>query len=169
MGERVRRRETGNDAAMPDPLTAAQRSLLMSRIRGKDTGPERAVRSLLHRMGYRFRLHGRDLPGSPDIVLPRLRTVVFVHGCFWHRHAGCRQATTPKSRARFWRLKFERNVERDGENRAALRRLGWRVVTVWECQVRASDGSVDGPLAARLRRRLQPSRSTPRMGRSASS
>lgn len=145
-----------NHVPMPDSLTPAQRSILMSRIRGKDTGPERAVRSLLHRMGYRFRLHGRDLPGSPDIVLPRLRTVVFVHGCFWHRHAGCRHASTPRTRARFWRLKFERNVERDGENRAALRRLGWRVVTVWECQVRTAGGSLEGRLAARLRRRLQP-------------
>lgn len=145
----------GHNAPVSDTLSQAQRSFLMSRIRGKDTAPERQVRSLLHRMGYRFRLHRRDLPGSPDIVLPRLRTVVFVHGCFWHRHAGCRYSTTPRSRARFWRLKFERNVERDGENRAALRRLGWRVITVWECQVRRCDRSVDGPLAANLRRRIE--------------
>lgn len=137
---------------MPDTLTKAQRSSLMARIRGKDTAPERTVRSLLHRMGYRFRLHRRDLPGSPDIVLPGRRVVVFVHGCFWHRHPGCRFATTPKSRARFWRLKFERNVERDAEAAAALRRTGWKVVTVWECDIgrRADDPS--GALARRLRR-----------------
>ncbi len=108
----------------------------MSRIRGKDTTPERAVRSMVHGLGYRFRLHGRDLPGRPDLVLPRLRTVIFVHGCFWHRHARCRYATTPATRRAFWLEKFERNVERDRRTAAALRRLGWSVITVWECQLR---------------------------------
>lgn len=118
----------------------------MSRIRGRDTTPERAVRSVLHRMGYRFRLHRPDLPGRPDIVLPRHRTVVLVHGCFWHRHPGCRFAYTPKSRQGFWLAKFASSVERDRRQRRELRRLGWRVVVVWECQT--SDRE-------RLRRRLE--------------
>jgi DNA mismatch endonuclease, patch repair protein len=117
-----------------DRLTPEHRSWNMSRIRGRDTQPERAVRSALHRAGYRFRLHRKDLPGRPDIVLPKHRTVVFVHGCFWHRHPGCRFAYTPKSRADFWAAKFLANVERDQRNRRDLRRLGWRVITVWECQ-----------------------------------
>jgi DNA mismatch endonuclease (patch repair protein) len=119
-----------------DVLSPAERSALMSRIRGKDTTPERAVRSMVHGLGYRFRLHGRDLPGRPDLVLPRLRTVIFVHGCFWHRHARCRYATTPATRRAFWLEKFERNVERDRRTAAALRRFGWSVITVWECQLR---------------------------------
>lgn len=108
----------------------------MSRIRGKDTRPEIAVRSLLHRMGLRFRLHRRDLPGSPDIVLPGRRTVVFVHGCFWHRHEGCSGASVPKTRIEFWEAKFARNVERDARNRRDLKRLGWRSVVVWECELK---------------------------------
>ena len=119
---------------MTDRLTREHRSWNMSRIRAKDTQPEKLVRSTLHRAGYRFRLHRRDLPGRPDIVLPKYRTVVFVHGCFWHRHPGCRFAYTPKSRVAFWNEKFRRNVERDCRNVRALRALGWRVITVWECQ-----------------------------------
>ena len=121
---------------MTDVFSPAERSRVMSRIRGRDTKPELQIRSMLHRLGYRFRLHRRDLPGSPDIVLPKHRTVIFVHGCFWHRHPGCRYSTTPATRARFWRLKFERNVERDGESTRSLRRAGWRVITIWECEVR---------------------------------
>ena len=119
---------------MADRLTPEHRSWNMSRIRGKDTLPERQVRSALHRAGYRFRLHRKDLPGRPDIVLPKHRTVVFVHGCFWHRHKGCHFAYTPKSRVAFWNEKFRANVERDRRNVRALRALGWRVITVWECQ-----------------------------------
>ena len=111
----------------------------MSRIRGKDTKPEIAVRSILHRMGYRFRLHRRDLPGKPDIVLPKHRTVVLVHGCFWHRHRGCKYAYTPKSRVQFWQKKFDENVERDRRNRKDLRKEGWKVIVVWECEVRDPD------------------------------
>lgn len=118
-----------------DTMTRAQRSALMSRIRGKDTRPELVVRSLLHRMGLRFRLHSPKLPGRPDIVLPSRKTVVFVHGCFWHRHARCRFATTPASNKEFWQAKFEANRARDRRNIAALRKLGWRVIVVWECQV----------------------------------
>lgn len=120
---------------MVDSLTPRKRSWNMSRIRSKDTGPERVVRSMLHRMGYRFSLRQRDLPGKPDIVLPRYRTVVFVHGCFWHRHRGCRLAYTPKSRQAFWLKKFSDNVVRDRKVQRELRRLGWQVLTVWECQI----------------------------------
>lgn len=106
----------------------------MSRIRGKDTLPELRVRSLLHRMGYRFRLHRKDLPGKPDIVLPRYKTVVFIHGCFWHRHRGCRLAYMPKTRTPFWQEKFAANVERDRKNGNLLRKNDWRVVVIWECE-----------------------------------
>jgi DNA mismatch endonuclease, patch repair protein len=108
----------------------------MGRIRGKDTEPEKRVRSLLHRLGYRFRLHERNLPGRPDIVLRRFRTVIFVHGCFWHRHPGCRYAYSPKSRTDFWEEKFARNVVRDEDAQAALTVDGWQVATVWECETR---------------------------------
>ena len=121
---------------MADTLTIAERSRLMSRIRGKDTAPERLVRSLLHRAGYRFRIHVRGLPGTPDVVLPRYRAVVFVNGCFWHRHAGCKIATMPKSHRAFWREKFARNVANDRKHRRRLKRMGWRVATVWSCQLR---------------------------------
>jgi DNA mismatch endonuclease (patch repair protein) len=121
-----------------DTLTKAERSSLMSRIRGKDTKPEVFVRSALHRAGFRFRLHGAALPGRPDIVLPRHRTVVFVHGCFWHRH-GCRLSSEPATRRAFWREKFARNRARDQRTARALRNLGWRVVTVWECSLRTTD------------------------------
>ncbi len=106
----------------------------MSRIKGKDTGPEKVVRSLLHRMGFRFRLHVKDLPGKPDIVLPRYRTVIFVHGCFWHRHRGCRNCTTPTNNREFWVKKLEGNAARDERHVSALRKLGWSVVVVWECE-----------------------------------
>lgn len=122
-----------------DRLSKSRRSWNMSRIRGKNTGPERLVRSLLHRMGYRFRLHRNDLAGRPDIVLPKHRTVVFVHGCFWHRHARCRFAYTPKSRVRFWTKKFKDNTERDRHNARRLRSQGWHVVIIWECETRALD------------------------------
>ena len=121
---------------MVDTLPPEKRSWNMSRIRGRDTSPERLVRSLLHRLGYRFRLNRKDLPGRPDIVLPKHRTVVFVHGCFWHRHEGCRYAYTPKSRTEFWQRKFARNVARDREVRDALERQGWRVLWVWECEIK---------------------------------
>lgn len=131
---------------MADRLTPEQRSWNMSRIRGKDTKPERLVRSLVHRMGYRFRLHVNSLPGKPDIVLPRLRTVIFVHGCFWHRHAGCPKAYMPKSRVRFWQEKFDSNVARDLRNANTLSAMGWRVLTVWECELTE---------LSKLRRRLR--------------
>jgi len=122
-----------------DRLTKEQRSWNMSRIRGKDTSPERAVRSMLHRLGYRFRLHSRSLPGRPDLVLPKYGTVVLVHGCFWHRHARCPLAFTPKTREQFWSEKFDANIARDRRVVRALRSLGWRVLVVWECEVRDTE------------------------------
>jgi DNA mismatch endonuclease (patch repair protein) len=121
----------------------------MAGIRGKDTTPELQVRSIVHGLGYRFRLHVRDLPGSPDLVLPRLGTAIFVHGCFWHRHRGCRYATTPSSRRAFWEAKFAANVARDRRNASRLRRLGWSVLTVWECELRRP-GRVEDRLARLL-------------------
>lgn len=121
---------------MTDIVDPATRSRMMSAIRGKDTCPEMLVRRYLHACGIRFRLHSRQLPGRPDIVLPRFRTVVFVHGCFWHRHPGCHLASTPATRAEFWAAKFSRNVERDRENASALTAMGWQVLTIWECETR---------------------------------
>ena len=119
----------------PDVLTPAQRRYCMSRIRGKDTKPELAVRQLLHGLGYRYRLHDRRLPGRPDLVFPGLRKVIFVHGCFWHRH-NCRFGRVmPSTRRGFWSDKFLANKERDARNRRALRELAWSVFVVWECQI----------------------------------
>jgi DNA mismatch endonuclease (patch repair protein) len=109
----------------------------MRAVKRHHTKPEIVVRKLLHRIGLRFRLHRRDMPGSPDIVLPRHRTVIFVHGCFWHRHEGCRYATEPKSNRDYWLPKFAANVERDERKASALRNEGWRVLVVWECETRA--------------------------------
>lgn len=118
-----------------DVVTAEVRSRMMAGIRGKNTNPEKVVRSIIHRMGLRFRLHQKDLPGSPDLVLRRHNTVVFVHGCFWHLH-GCRWSSMPKTRTEFWRAKLNGNRERDKVNRAALRKAGWRVIEIWECELR---------------------------------
>lgn len=121
---------------MTDRITKERRSWNMARIRSKNTKPELVVRSLLHRLGFRFRLHVKQLPGSPDIVLPKLRTVVFVNGCFWHRHPNCKFAYSPKSRRRFWENKFRSNVDRDRLLRRELTKLGWKVRVIWECQTR---------------------------------
>lgn len=118
----------------------------MRAVRRTHTGPELIVRKVLHAAGLRFRLHRRDLPGTPDIVLPRHKTAIFVHGCFWHRHSGCRLATMPRTRVEFWRDKFDRNVARDQAKEAALVNEGWCVLTVWECETRNREG-----LSARLR------------------
>jgi DNA mismatch endonuclease, patch repair protein len=117
------------------PVTPA-RSRLMAKIRGKDTKPERQVRRLVHSLGYRFRLHVRRLPGSPDLVFPSRRKVIFVHGCFWHQHSGCRKNTLPKTRRRFWRTKLLRNRARDGEKIAMLETMGWSVLVIWECEIK---------------------------------
>ena len=132
---------------MTDIVSGRRRSEMMAGIRGRDTAPERAVRRVAHRMGLRFRLHRKDLPGRPDLVFPRHRLAVFVHGCFWHRHEGCRYAYTPKSRVAFWTRKFAENVTRDRRNEDALRDLGWRVLIVWECEAR--DAGVVGMRLAR--------------------
>lgn len=112
------------------------RSDIMRAVKRAHTAPEIIVRQTLHALGLRFRLQRRDLPGSPDIVLPRFRTAIFVHGCFWHRHPGCRYATTPKTRQEYWLPKFAANVERDARKEAQLSELDWRVLVVWECETR---------------------------------
>lgn len=120
---------------MVDFLTPAQRSERMSKIKGRNTRPEILLRQLLHGTGLRYRLHRSELPGKPDLVFPRYKAVVFVHGCFWHRHTGCKIASTPKSNTEFWIQKFKRNVERDAKSVAALENAGWRVFIVWECEL----------------------------------
>ncbi len=119
-----------------DTLTPKQRSERMSRVRSKDTKPELAVRRLIHGMGLRYRLHRRNLPGSPDLVFSSRRKVILVHGCFWHRHPGCKLARIPKSRTEFWIAKLEGNRTRDIKNQSLLAGLGWEYLVVWECQVR---------------------------------
>lgn len=119
-----------------DNVATDTRSRMMAAVRGKNTKPELFVRGLVHALGFRFRLHRTDLPGTPDLVLPRLRCVIFVHGCFWHRHPGCSATTTPKDNAEYWATKFKRNVERDRAAVEALRAKGWAVAVVWECQTR---------------------------------
>ena len=116
-----------------------QRSRNMSAIKSKNTKPEIAVRKVLHSMGYRFRLHGKDLPGSPDIVLPKYKTVIFVHGCFWHRHENCKYASTPKTRQEFWNKKFKKNIERDLEIQENIKNIEWRSVVIWECETKNID------------------------------
>ena len=120
---------------MVDTISKEHRSWVMSRIRGKDTIAEKFLRSLLHRAGYRFRLHDRKLPGRPDIILKRFCAVIFVHGCYWHRHPGCSNATMPSTRTKFWKAKFAKTVERDIQKAKELETLGWRVITVWECEL----------------------------------
>ena len=120
---------------MVDYLTPEARSALMSRIRGKDTGPEMTVRRIVYALGYRYRLHCRDLPGNPDLVFRRMRKVIFVHGCFWHRHDRCPQAYTPKSRQSFWQEKFRMNKLRDRRHIRRLNHDGWSVLVVWECEL----------------------------------
>lgn len=121
-----------------DIVDRATRSRMMSGIRGKNTKPELIVRSFLHRAGLRFRLHAK-LPGKPDLVLPKFRTAILVHGCFWHRHEGCRYATTPASNAEFWREKFADNMRRDARAKRQLEEQGWRVEVVWSCQLNESE------------------------------
>ena len=113
-----------------------QRSRNMSAIKSKNTKPEIVVRKILHSMGYRFRLHGKDLPGSPDIILPKYKTVIFVHGCFWHRHENCKYASTPKTRPKFWESKFGANIKRDKISQKNLIKLGWKIIIVWECELK---------------------------------
>jgi DNA mismatch endonuclease, patch repair protein len=148
---------------MADNRNTASRSALMSRIGGKDTAPEMLVRRLLHHLGYRYRLHRRDLPGSPDIVLPSRRKVVFVNGCFWHAH-GCKIGQPPKSRLEFWIPKLKRNRQKDSRDRRALRKLGWSVLTIWQCQTK-SQKRLEGRLVDFLGRSRKNLRSTELKGR----
>lgn len=120
---------------MVDRISKEHRSWNMSRIRGKNTKPEVVLRSLMHRAGFRFRLHDNKLPGKPDIVLPKHKTAIFVNGCYWHRHQGCPKATAPKTNTAFWTKKFETTVERDVRKKSELMQAGWRVITVWECEL----------------------------------
>lgn len=125
---------------MTDIVDSQTRSRMMAGIRGKDTKPELALRRSLHSLGFRYRLHAKGIPGKPDLVLPKYRAVIFVHGCFWHRHPGCRYASTPATRPEFWASKFSANVARDSAVRSALLLAGWRVATVWECAMRSETG-----------------------------
>jgi DNA mismatch endonuclease, patch repair protein len=134
-----------------DTLTVSDRSERMSRVRSKDTKPELPVRSLVHGMGFRYRLHDRRLPGSPDLVFPSRGKIIFVHGCFWHRHAEqCEFTRWPKSKLDFWRPKLERNNQRDKIVKKELRKLGWRVLVIWECQLKKRE-----PLVTKLRAFLE--------------
>ncbi len=125
--------------SMVDVVTPQVRSRMMSGIRGKNTMPEILVRRFLHGLGFRYRLHDRALPGAPDLVFPRHGAVIFVHGCYWHRHEGCKYATTPASNVAFWETKFAGNVRRDRTAVMALKKAGWRVFVLWECGLRTSD------------------------------
>ena len=120
---------------MTDRLTPEKRSWNMSRIRGKDTSIEVKVRSYLFAQGFRFRKNDKRYHGKPDVVLPKYHVVIFIHGCFWHQHPGCKEATTPKTRTDFWQEKFDRNVANDNKNRELLEKEGWKVITLWECDI----------------------------------
>src|SRR5271157_5540149 len=135
---------------MTDRVSKEQRSANMRAVRSRNTQPEVRVRQIAYALGYRFRLHFRKLPGTPDLAFPGRRKAVFVHGCFWHRHKGCRRASIPKSNRAFWRAKLARNASRDAEELAAIRKQGWRALVVWECEVKN-----EPRLAARLRRFLR--------------
>ena len=119
------------------------RSRNMAAIKSKNTKPEIKVRQLLHSMGYRFRLHMKDLPGNPDIVLKKYKTVIYVNGCFWHRHPNCKYASTPKTRTSFWSQKFQSNVERDNKNYLKIKNLGWKYIVVWECELKNKSDLVE--------------------------
>lgn len=128
---------------MPDVFNPEERSRIMAKVRGENTSPERLVRSLIHKMGYRFRLNVKDLPGKPDIVLKKHKKVIFVHGCFWHQHEGCPHAARPSSNTEYWNKKLDRNMIRDRENVHKLEYLGWNVLIVWECETRDREKLVD--------------------------
>jgi DNA mismatch endonuclease, patch repair protein len=126
-----------------DHVSAKRRSAIMGAIHGKHTAPEMTVRSAAHRMGLRFRLHDKRFPGRPDLILAKWRAVVFVNGCFWHRHTGCRKTTIPKSNVQFWKAKFRENTRRDAANYAKLEALGWRVIVLWQCEVRTLEQATE--------------------------
>jgi len=135
---------------MTDHLSPEKRSENMRLIKSKDTVPEKKVRSVAHHLGLRFRLHRKDLPGSPDLLFPSRKIALFVHGCFWHRHEGCAEATTPKTNNDYWSAKFMRNVERDNENKRKLEEKGWKVLIIWECETK-SQKNIESFLASHFR------------------
>lgn len=135
---------------MADRLSKERRSWNMSRIGGKNTKPELKLRSMLHRAGYRFRLHRKDLSGRPDIVLPKYKTAIFVHGCYWHRHPGCPKATMPSSNTDFWAEKFEATVARDRKNISEIKKAGWQPLTVWECELEKDPDGVLSEISEKL-------------------
>jgi DNA mismatch endonuclease (patch repair protein) len=139
---------------MADKITPEERSRVMAQVRNRDTTPEKRVRSWLHHNGYRFRLYRNNLPGCPDIVLPKYKTVIFVHGCFWHRHEGCKRASMPENHKDYWRAKFERNVVRDKRVQQELKEKGWRAVVVWECETRNASVLEEKFTAVNLRNRV---------------
>jgi DNA mismatch endonuclease (patch repair protein) len=132
---------------MVDNVSSERRSQIMARIRSKNTSPEIRVRRVAHALGLRFRLHRQDLPGRPDLVFPRHRTVVFVHGCYWHQHRGCKRSQLPKSAQDFWSDKFSKNLERDARNEALLKKQGWSIIVIWECETKTDEA---------IRRALRP-------------
>ena len=136
---------------MADSVSKEQRSWNMSRIRGVDTSIEVMVRKYLFSNGFRYRKNVKDLPGKPDIVLPKYKTVIFVHGCFWHRHEGCKYATTPSSNSEYWQTKFSRNIENDKKHVQELNNLGWKVITIWECEIKKSFDETMDRVADELR------------------
>jgi DNA mismatch endonuclease, patch repair protein len=135
---------------LTDVFSKAERSRIMAKVTGKNTKPEILVRKMIHAMGYRFRIHRKDLPGRPDVVMPRLHKVILVHGCFWHGHKGCRRASRPTSNVDFWNRKIDANIKRDRRDKGRLSREGWKSLTLWECQTRNPV-----PLEKRLRRFLE--------------
>ena len=135
---------------MSDRITPEQRSWNMSRIKSKDTGIEVAVRKRLFSYGYRYRKNDRKLPGKPDIVLPKYRTVIFIHGCFWHMHQGCKNARLPKTNTAFWEEKLNHNISNDNKNRHLLEESGWNVITIWECEIEADLDAVTQRIAEKL-------------------
>ncbi len=140
-----------------DNLSPERRSANMRQIRSKNSGPEIVLRSLVHRLGYRFRLHRKDLPGKPDLVFPGRRKVIFVHGCFWHQHKGCGEGRLPGTRREYWAPKLARNQERDALSQAALKSLGWGILTLWECELEVGPAVISRV----IRRFLGPVRSLP--------
>lgn len=145
-----------------DTVDPKRRSEIMSRIGPRNTAPELAVRRVAHRLGVRFRLHRKDLPGCPDLVFPRYKLAVFVHGCFWHRHQGCRNCSTPKTRPEFWAAKFAATVVRDARAEQALAALGWAVLTVWECETEESR-TIETLIGKALGEQFRPPRGTEAM------
>lgn len=121
---------------MADIVSSSKRAEMMSSVKQRHTKPEIAVRKILHSLGFRFRLHRKDLPGSPDIVLPKFRTVIFVHGCFWHQHKNCSKSRRPSSNQDYWNTKLDENISRDERKEKELSKLGWRIITIWQCEIR---------------------------------